>query len=292
MAARKKQTLVEHKLSNISFISPADGVNFRWCYQNATSMHDHDFYEFVLILDGKSKHFHNSKTCVASKKMLFLIKPGEYHQFSPHHNHEAKHVNFSITPAMLQKLSSIIWQEDVLQKLNLWELPSNLTLSDKDFNFILDTLEQLNQCSLQSKNFYALVKNILLRLMIFLVGQLETHEQLSSADARPEWLNEFLKTLNDPNVFTMKLRDIYPLAPYSQSMLNSYFKKYVGSTLVAYISTLKISYACTLLRHTDSSPLEISNKLAYDSLSHFNRLFKKTTGLSPIAYRKRITPNP
>ena len=290
MAARKKQTLVEHKLSNISFISPADGVNFRWCYQNATSMHDHDFYELVLILDGKSKHFHNSKTCVASKKMLFLIKPGEYHQFSPHHNHEAKHVNFSITPAMLQKLSSIIWQEDVLQKINLWKLPSNLTLSDKDFDFILDTLEQLNQCSLQSKNFYALVKNILLRLMIFLVGQLETHEQLSSADARPEWLNEFLKTLNDPNVFTMKLRDIYPLAPYSQSMLNSYFKKYVGSTLIAYISTLKISYACTLLRHTDSSPLEISNKLAYDSLSHFNRLFKKITGVSPIAYRKNSLP--
>ena len=89
--------------------------------------------------------------------------------------------------------------------------------------------------------------------------------------------------------FTMKLKDIYPLAPYSQSMLNTYFNKYVGTTLIAYITKLKINYACTLLRYTDSSPLDISCRLAYDSLSHFNRIFKKITGMSPIQYRKEIS---
>ena len=84
----------------------------------------------------------------------------------------------------------------------------------------------------------------------------------------------------------MKLKDIYPLAPYSQSMLNIYFNKYVGMTLITYITTLKVSYACNLLRYTDDSPLDISSKLSYDSLSHFNRVFKKITGKTPIAYRK------
>ena len=138
-----------------------------------------------------------------------------------------------------------------------------------------------------SKNLYAILKNIIVMLMIFLVDRLETIELFSNDKNRPEWMNDFLKTLNEPSVFTMKLKDIYPLAPYSQSMLNSYFKKYVGTTLISYITTLKISYACTLLRHTDSSPLEISNKIAYDSLSHFNRIFKKITGKSPVAYRKQ-----
>ena len=86
----------------------------------------------------------------------------------------------------------------------------------------------------------------------------------------------------------MKLKDIYQLAPYSQSMLNIYFNKYVGTTLISHIIKLKINYACTLLRYTDSSPLEISSKLASDSLSHFNRIFKKIMGLSPVEYRKTI----
>lgn len=292
MPKSKPTEVIEHKMFNISFPSPDKGVNFHWCYQNSTSLHEHDFYEFIVIIDGKAKHVHRNKTSVASKGMLFLIKPGEFHQFLPHHNHEASHINFSITPAMLKELTNTVWQNDILQKLDCWELPSNLALPQKDFEFVLDSLERLSQFSLQSQNLHATIKSVILRLTLFLADKLESLEMFAQNQTRPEWLNDFLQTLNDPAVFTMKLKDIYPLAPYSQSMLNSYFNQYVGSTLITYITTLKISYACTLLRHTDSSPLEISNKLAYDSLSHFNRVFKKITGTSPIAYRKQISTTP
>ena len=283
---------IEHKMFNISFPAPEKGVNFHWCYQNSTSLHEHDFYEFIVMIDGKAKHFHRNKTSIASKGMLFLIKPGEFHQFLPHHNHEARHINFSISPVMLKGLTDTVWQNDILQRLDRWELPNNLMLPQKDFDFILDALERLSQFSLQSQNLHATIKSVILRLTLFLADKLESIEMFSNDQTRPEWLNNFLQTLSDPAVFTMKLADIYPLAPYSQSMLNSYFNKYVGTTLINYITTLKISYACTLLRHTDSSPLEISNKLAYDSLSHFNRVFKKITGTSPIAYRKQISATP
>ena len=166
---------------------------------------------------------------------------------------------------------------------------SEVALPNKEFEFVLNAIEHLSQLSLQSQNLHATIKGVILHLMLFLAEKLETFEMFSNDQTRPEWLNDFLQTLNEPSVFTMKLKDIYPLAPYSQSMLNSYFNKYMGTTLINYLTTLKISYACTLLRHTDSSPLEISNKLAYDSLSHFNRVFKKITGTSPIAYRKQIS---
>ena len=289
MAKQRSETVIEHKMFNISFPSPEKGVNFHWCYQNFTSLHEHDFYEFIVMIDGKAKHFHNGKTAIVSKGMLFLIKPGEFHQFLPHHNHEARHINFSIAPAMLEELTKALWHDDILEKINQWDMPRNLTLPQRDFEFILDAIERLSQYSLQSQNIHAMIKSVIVRLTLFLSEKLETIEKFSSDNTRPEWLTEFLQTLDDPNVFTLKLKDIYPLAPYSQSMLNGYFNKYMGTTLISYVTTLKISYACTLLRHTDSSPLEISNKLAYDSLSHFNRVFKKITGTSPIAYRKHIS---
>ncbi len=288
MANNHPAVLIEHKFFNASFPSPKRGVKFNWCYQNTTSLHEHDFYEFVLVTDGKVKHFHNSKTCLASKRMLFLIKPGEFHQFLPYHNIPAKHINFSITPQVLDEISSSVWQDDILQKINAWELPNDLFLPQNDFEFILNSIERLNQFSLQSQSAYPIIKNIILEILIFLTYKMETSETQAISQSRPAWLNTFLETLGNPNVFTLKLKDIYPLAPYSQSMLNIYFNKYVGTTLIAYITKLKINYACTLLRYTDSSPLEISSKLAYDSLSHFNRVFKKITGMSPIEYRREI----
>ena len=290
MAKTNRQPVViEHKFFSSTFPSPKKGVKFNWCYQNSTSLHEHDFYEFVVITDGKVKHFHNSKTTIASKGMLFLIKPGEFHQFLPHHNSSAKHINFSITPQVLQEISSSVWQDDILQKINEWELPTDLFLPQSDFEFILNSIERLNQFSLQTQASYPIIKNIIIELLIFLTYKMESIKTMSSNQARPAWLNTFLETLNNPSVFTLKLKDIYPLAPYSQSMLNIYFNKYVGSTLISYITSLKINYACTLLRYTDSSPLDISNMLAYDSLSHFNRVFKKITSKSPIQYRNSIS---
>ena len=291
MAKNNSLVPIEHKFYNTTFPSPERGVKFNWCYQNTTSLHEHDFYEFVVITDGKAKHFHNSNTSIALKRMLFLIKPGEFHQFQPYHNNPAKHINFSITPQVLQEISSSIWQEDVLQKINDWEIPNDLFLPQNDFSFIMDSIERLNQFSSSSHGSYPIIKNIIIELLIFLIYKMETSKMQVSNQIRPAWLNTFLEKLSNPNVFTMKMKDIYPLAPYSQSMLNIYFNKYVGSTLIAYVTKLKINYACTLLRYTDSSPLNISSQLAYDSLSHFNRIFKKETGMSPIEYRKKKTKN-
>ena len=288
MPTNKSLVQAEHKFHNASFPDPKSGVKFNWCYQNSTSLHDHDFYEFVIITDGKVKHFHNSKTSIAAKGMLFLIKPGELHQFLPHHNTNAKHINFGITPQILEELSATVWQEDVLKKINAWQLPDDLFLPKKDFEVLSNSIERLNQFSSHPQSASPIIKSIILEILIFLTYTLETRETLTGNQQRPAWLNTFLETLNNPEVFTLKLKDIYPLAPYSQSMLNVYFNKYVGTTLINHITKLKINYACTLLRYTDSTPLEISNQLAYDSLSHFNRVFKKIMGVPPVTYRKEI----
>ena len=279
----------EHKLYKVSFPAPETGVNVHWCYQNSTSYHKHDFYEFVIITEGKVKHVHNGKSTAASKGMLFLIKPGEYHQFFPIDDTPSKHINFSITPQTFEAITSAVFQDNVYEKINNFEIPSELFLPKRTLHNVFNFLHQIPQSLVQSQSAYVSVKTIILELTLSIINKQEALKTLAPhAPTPPVWLSDFLQTLNDPAVFTLKLKDIYPLAPYSQSMLNIYFNKYVGMTMITYITTLKISYACNLLRHTDASPLDISNQLAYDSLSHFNRVFKKVTGKSPVAYRKSM----
>ncbi|MBQ3221724.1 MAG: helix-turn-helix transcriptional regulator [Clostridia bacterium] len=82
------------------------------------------------------------------------------------------------------------------------------------------------------------------------------------------------------------LTDIYKLSGYGQTTLSKLFKQYMGQTLISYINDLKLDYACSLLTNTDYNTLSISSSLGFDSLSHFNHLFKKKFNMSPLQYRK------
>ncbi|MBP3423378.1 MAG: AraC family transcriptional regulator [Clostridia bacterium] len=288
MATKKIDTLIEHKIFNINMPFPKQGVNFNWCYQNYTSLHEHDYYEFVIVTDGKVKHVLKGTASIASQGMLFLIKPGEFHQFLPYHNHHSKHINFCISAPAMQEISKVFWLKDMSDTVNNWVLPNDLFLPQKDFEAILNSINRLSQFPVHSQNSFAVIKSIIIELLLFLFQKSNTQKALTNNRVYPAWLNIFLDTLSDPKVFTRQLKDIYPLAPYSRAMLNTHFKNYVGTTLISYITRLKINYACTLLQYTDSSLLEIANLLEYDSLSHFSRTFKQNTGLSPIAYKKKF----
>lgn len=64
------------------------------------------------------------------------------------------------------------------------------------------------------------------------------------------------------------------------------FKEQTGSTLMQYISNLKIYQAKKLLVESEMKIGEISNRLGYSSQYYFSIGFKKSTGYSPKEYRK------
>ena len=66
------------------------------------------------------------------------------------------------------------------------------------------------------------------------------------------------------------------------------FKDSYGKTIVEYIHYLKIKSAKQMLRDKNMSVTEISEKLGFDSVHYFCRLFKKTTGFSPTDYANSI----
>lgn len=63
------------------------------------------------------------------------------------------------------------------------------------------------------------------------------------------------------------------------------FKNATGCSYVDFCNLQRVNRAKELLRCTNLSVTEISMRLNFGSVSYFNRIFKKSTGMSPLTYR-------
>jgi AraC family transcriptional regulator len=75
------------------------------------------------------------------------------------------------------------------------------------------------------------------------------------------------------------------LSPFHFARL---FKKLTGASPHAYLATLRVARAQTLLASTDLSISEVSARVGYSSPSHFTKAFRQATGLAPRAYRAAL----
>lgn len=68
------------------------------------------------------------------------------------------------------------------------------------------------------------------------------------------------------------------------------FKKATGLNFTEYLSRVRVEKAKNLLLNPNLRVSEIAFEVGFQSLTHFNRVFRKITGQSPTAYRQQITP--
>ena len=59
-----------------------------------------------------------------------------------------------------------------------------------------------------------------------------------------------------------------------------------GRTASSWIDEALLSRIKILLRHSDLTSTEISDRLNFPASSHFARFFKRMTGITPQEYRK------
>ena len=87
-----------------------------------------------------------------------------------------------------------------------------------------------------------------------------------------------------------RITDIDQIAEHffiSKYHLCRFFRKNLGIPLVAYLNTIKITQACTMMKQGCSNMTQIAMECGFNSSSYFCKVFKKERGISPTEYRKK-----
>jgi AraC-like DNA-binding protein len=81
------------------------------------------------------------------------------------------------------------------------------------------------------------------------------------------------------------LNEAASVANMSPFAFSRFFKKNCGAGLVEYINQVRTNRACYLLKETDIHIHEIASECGFQSISNFNKHFRKATTIAPREYR-------
>jgi len=81
------------------------------------------------------------------------------------------------------------------------------------------------------------------------------------------------------------LQEVSTFVNMTISSFCRYFKKQTGKTFTNFVNEVRVTHACKLLSETSRQISDICFDCGYNNFAHFNKQFKKITGLNPTEYR-------
>ena len=102
-------------------------------------------------------------------------------------------------------------------------------------------------------------------------------------------IDKIISYLNKNYTRNISLNEIASFAAMNPTAFCRFFKSETGKSLKNYLLDMRIAYACKLLLlKDDKNIMQISTECGFDTISYFNKTFKKSTGHTPTQYKEMM----
>lgn len=170
-----------------------------------------------------------------------------------------------------------------------------LALSERGIQIVGQTLNEVSEIMLQLPYLKGFDRMLHFFKLMDIIGSSESNIQLASK----EYLNKRFTTGNKRiaaiHEYLMEnyreevdLKRIAGLVNMAEGSLCRFFRMNMGLTVFEYLNKIRIEFGRQLLMDPDLGILEVCLDSGFNNLSHFNKQFKKITGVTPSEYRKNF----
>lgn len=252
-----------------------------------TSNHYHNHYEIYYQLTGERYYFIKDRTYYIKKGDLVVININDLHKttFAGAEIYERILINFKA-----DFIKDFLGANIDINPLKIFQRDINvysLCIADQSFAEQL-LFKMVEEDKNRGEGYSLYLKLSLLELLIFLSrlsykSQLRYLEFPSSLHKKISNIAKYIN-INYTNRLTLKeLSDTFEVSPF---YLSRTFKEVTGFTFIEYLNVTRIKEAQKLLIESDLNVTQISERVGFDSSTHFGRVFKSVAQLSPLKYRK------
>lgn len=237
--------------------------------------HWHEYYEIMFYRNCEGFCIMNGEKYNIENDCLFFLTPTDYHQIEANAKDGAYSVNISFNDKIID--SSIIKNSSFSPRFMI--TPSE---------YISDTVYQIYDTYKNKPESHLKDTELKLMLNYLLVNILSEGQQIKSDNTiiSPIIRNAILYMLTDISA-PHTLSDISFKCDITPSHFSYVFHREMGKPFKKWLTDTRIELAKHLLEMTDSSILDICLECGFGSLSHFIKVFKQTTGVTPNIYRSQ-----
>jgi len=257
-------------------------------------LHTHEFLEIVYIACGTADHAINGKTYKAREGDVYMMDYADVHTFE-HRSSDFCIITCAFLPDMLDDSLGESYDAQDLFKLMLFQpffeedenlrFGLNLLHHGKEFGIIFEEMDR--EFKNKETGYQAVLKGYLTVLLSKLFRNIINKEPGNEPTPQSSIIEKAISFLQENYSKPFSLAELAKVVLLSPSYFSTMFKSQTGVSITDFTQKIRVSQACHLLLTTRHSVDEIRTMVGYNDSKFFYQVFKRYTGLTPGAYKKK-----
>lgn len=254
------------------------------------TLHNHDFYELLYVLEGEFVQQINSAKLLMHTGDFCLIPPPVYHSLDVRNYSVVlnilipKKIFHDILFNNLKEdniLSSFFLGNTYSQNINdyiIFHTNGDIQIQDIILSMCLESINK-------DKYYNHMLNTNLLMLFGLLLRGYEKTCDLPKIKHKKDSQNFAILKYMEENYRTVTLTQLAGIFSYSPQSMSHRLKQLTGMSFTEYLVSKKMQAAVDLLTNTSLKIKSIGTELGYQNQEHFIRTFRKYYGTTPSSYR-------
>lgn len=255
-----------------------------------------NFFELVLIKEGKGTQCINYNEYAYEKGSLFLLPPLQCHSFQIEQRSRFVFLKFSsnfFRTTTGETTNQQEWFREAAYILsNYNQLPGDVIHSELDRQHIYTLIDLILK---ENRNYGvgspSLIKSFMISILEILLRNIKRSSfyEIEMVADNDERIIKLLSYINEHigNPACLKVGHLAKTFLLSPTYLSEFFRKKVKMSLREYIIKAKLKLVEIRLLNSDYTLTEIANELSFTDVSHLSKTFKKYTGMSIRDFKKQ-----
>jgi AraC-like DNA-binding protein len=259
-------------------------------------LHVHSFFELCYVHKGSGTFLINGTTHRVGPRDILIAKPGEPHEMVSSRRQPLGIYFWAYTLSMLPDAHKTDADDPLFQLLRRFPSNPSRVIKVDSVPHVLQLMTQ--EAAQRAPGHLEMINGLFAKAIVDTVrgalpdpAESAVAPEAAYSDGRNRTFAESLVQtaihyLRDNLSRRFEVRDVAVQVNLSERQLRRLFQNVAGTSILAYLTNLRIERAAHLLLNTDVPIKQIAAAVGYPDTHYFTTLFGREKGITPAAFRR------